>query len=86
MSKEKLIEEMKEEEMYVLVAPDGTPQPMTLGYDFPTCLGVIKLMHKSGIGESPSKLFFKGFKIIPVKVSITQNGDENTAFKKTPQS
>ncbi len=75
------MENMVDEEMYVLVAPDGTPQLMTLAQDFPTCVGVIKLMHQNKISDSMSKLLFKGFKILPVKVSIIQNGDENTPFK-----
>jgi len=83
--KEFKLEEMHDEEMYVLVAPDGTPQLMTLAMDFPTCVGVIKLMHQNKISESMSKLLFKGFKILPVKVSITQNGDENQPFQNINQ-
>lgn len=70
-----------EQEMCILVAPDGSPQPMTLATDFPSCLAQLKLMHKAGLGRSPHELFFKRYKILPVKVSIVQNGTEEDAFQ-----
>ena len=75
------MEDIIHKEMVVLVAPDGTPQPSTLAEDFQSCLGFLKLLHKSKMGESPAKLFFKGFKILHVKVSIEQTGDEEKAFQ-----
>ena len=77
-----MIEEMHEEEMYCLIAPDGTPQLMTLAPDFPLCFAVIKFLEEATMGQSPKKLFNQGYKIFPVKVTVTQNGDEETAFQK----
>ena len=76
------MEELHEEEMYCLIAPDGSPQLMTLAPDFPMCYGVIKLLEESGTGQSPEKLFKRGYKIFPVKITVTQNGTEETAFEK----
>jgi hypothetical protein len=69
------------EEMVVLVAPNGHPQPMTLAEDFPTCVAVIELQAKANLGKPFHKLLNEGFKIIPVKLSMTQSGDEETAFQ-----
>lgn len=76
------IEELQESEMYVLCAPDGSIQLTTLAPDFPSCVGFIKLLHKSGMGKSFHALMLEGFKVMPVKITIKQNGDKNTAFKK----
>lgn len=77
------IDELKNEEMYALFAPDGSWQAMTLAPDFAHCVAIIKLLHSKGLGESFHELCkLNGFKILPVKVSITQNGDENKPFEK----
>jgi hypothetical protein len=76
------LEEMHEQEMYCLVAPDGTPQPMMLAEDFACCMATAKLLHKAGIAESIAKLMYKGFKIVPVKVTITQNGTAEEGFQR----
>ena len=76
---------MNNEEMYVLAAPDGSCQVMTLSPDFPTCMAVIKLQHKAGLIDSFHKLTMKGFKIMPVKVTIVQNGTEEEGFQKAKQ-
>jgi hypothetical protein len=76
------IEELNEEEMYCLFAPDGTWQPMTLAHDFPTCMAVIKLLHKAGLSKSFHELaVLKGFKVMPIKITMVQNGDENKPFQ-----
>lgn len=81
MSKVKL-EEINEEEMYVLVAPDGSWQGMTLAPDFETCVAVIKMMHKKGLGKSFHELVnVKGFQILPVIVSIKQMGDAESGYQ-----
>lgn len=76
------IEELKDEEMYCLVAPDGSTQLMTLAPDYAMCIGIVTLISKKGIGEPLDKLFKKGFHVMPVKVTILQNGTENDAFNK----
>jgi hypothetical protein len=75
----------KNEEMYCLVAPDGTPQLSVCGGDFPECVGYLKLMHSKGLSKSFHELCVVGkFKILPVKVTVIQTGDENTPFNKKP--
>lgn len=64
------IEEIHEEEMYVLVAPDGTPQPMTLCADHVTCIAVIQMLSDAKMGQPLDELYKGGFDIIAVKVSI----------------
>lgn len=76
------VEEVKDEEMYCLFTPDGFWQPSTLAPDFAFCLAFIKMLHKKGIGKSFHQLTLEGCKIMPVKVSIVQNGDENKPFRK----
>jgi hypothetical protein len=69
--------------MYCLFTPDGFWQPTTLSPDFPTCVGVIKMLHKAGLGKSLHELTVIGkFKILPIKISFIQDGDENKAFNK----
>lgn len=77
-----IIDELINEEMYCLCAPDGSLQVSTLALDFPTCVAMCRLMEKAGFGQNLSAMFSKGFEIMPVKVTITQNGDENKAFQK----
>lgn len=80
-------QELIEEEMYVLVAPDGSWQAMTLAPDFVTCVAQIRLMHQHGIGKSFHELVkVKGFRILPVKVSMIQNGTEDEGFQKAKQN
>lgn len=67
------MENVISEEMYVLVAPDGTWQPTTLAHDFPTCVAQIKLMHKAGISKSYHELSIKGFQVLPVRVTAIQD-------------
>lgn len=74
------LDELKEEEMYVLVAPDGTPQLSTLAPDYASCLGFCQLLAEKKICEHPAKSFKQGFEILMVKVSMSQLGDAEAAF------
>jgi hypothetical protein len=74
------MEEMKDEEMYVLVAPDGTPQVSTLAPDYAMCLAMIRMFALSGMGASLEKLFGQGYHVLCVKITMTQVGDEHSAF------
>lgn len=76
------IEEVKNEEMYCLFAPDGSWQSMTLSPDFATCVAVLTMLYKYKLSEPLPKLLKQGFKIMPIKVTFVQNGDENKAFNK----
>ena len=71
---------LQEEEMYVLVAPDGNAQISTLAPEYAMCFAFCQLLAQKGIGEHPAKLFRQGFQIVTVKVSITQIGDAEAAF------
>jgi len=76
-----IIEEVKDEEMYCLFAPDGSWQAMTLAPDFETCVAVIRMLHKNGLSKSFHELCkVGGFEIMPIKISFVQNGDENKPF------
>lgn len=76
--------EVKNEKMYCLFAADGSWQGMTLSPDFPTCVAVIQMLHKKGLSQSFHELVkVKGFKILPIRVTFTQDGDENEPFKKS---
>jgi hypothetical protein len=79
--------EMIDEEMCVLVAPDGSWQGMTLSPDYASCLAMIKMLHKAGMCQSYHDLVkMKGFEILPVKVTIAQNGTAEEGFKKLKQN
>ena len=78
----KIMEELFNEEMYALVAPDGSVQLGSINPDFPTCVAWIRMLHKVGMGKSFHELSMKGFKILPVKITVTKNGDENKPFQK----
>jgi hypothetical protein len=75
------LEEIKDEEMYVMVAPDGSPQLSTLAPDYATCIGFATLLSKKGIGQHPANLFKKGFEVLRVKISMQQMDDAEAAFQ-----
>jgi hypothetical protein len=75
------IDELKDDEMYCLTAPDGSLQLTTLSPDFATCVAIVKMLHKHGMSQSLSKMLYSGFKIMPVRVTITSNGDEESGYQ-----
>jgi len=76
------IEEMQSQVMYALFAPDGSWQAMSLAPDFASCTAVVRMLHKAKLSKSLHELMLKGYKILPVAITMTQHGDENTAFQK----
>lgn len=76
------IEELQNEEMYCLCAPDGSTQLTTLAPDYEMCVAMATILSKAGISQPLDKMFKQGFQIMPVKVTIVQNGTENEAFNK----
>lgn len=74
-------EELIDEEMYTLVAPDGCMQLSTMAPDFPMCVAMCQMMAKAGMSQPLHELFEQGFTILPIKITVKLNGDENTAFK-----
>lgn len=79
------LEELKDDEMYVLVAPDGGIQLTTLAPNFSMCVAICELLSKKGISQPLAAMFNMGFEILPVKVSILQNGTSDDGFKKSKQ-
>lgn len=78
-----IIQDVTSQEMYCLFAPDGSWQAMTLAPDFATCVAQLRMLHKVGMSESFHELVkVRGFKILPIKVSFVQSGDENKPFAK----
>jgi hypothetical protein len=61
-------------------APDGSIQPMVMMPTFDGCIGVIKLLHEAKLGKSYAKLSLAEFRVLPIKLTIVQNGDENKPF------
>lgn len=69
------LQDFIEEEYYVLVAPD-----------FATCIAQVKMLHKCGMSESFHELVkVRGFEIIPVKVTIIQNGTAEEGYQAAKQ-
>jgi hypothetical protein len=50
------IEEVKDQEMYCLFAPDGSWQALTLAPSFEECVAVIRLLHSHKLGQSFSRI------------------------------
>lgn len=80
------LDELKDYDMYVLVAPDGAPQVMTLAPDFAMCCASIELQASYGVCQPLGALFDQGFSILPVKVTMVQNGTEEEGFQKAKKS
>lgn len=71
------LQESHEQEMCVLVAPDGSWQAMTLSPDYASCLAMIRMLHKAGMSQSYHDLVkIKGFEIVPVRVTVIDNRHE----------
>lgn len=66
------IDEVNNQEMYALFAPDGTWQAMTLAVDLPHCIAAVKMLNKAGLCKSFHQLSLAGFKVLPVIVSMKQ--------------
>ncbi len=81
------VEEMQNEEMCVLVAPDGACQLSTLAPDYAMCVAMIQLLHKKGISKSYHEMVIIGeYEIMPIKVSVIANGTAEDAFNRFKQS
>lgn len=64
--------ELLNEEMYCLVAPDGTPQPATIAPDLQTLVGYNLLLESKGLGQNLGDMLKIGFEIKKVLVTITE--------------
>lgn len=74
------MENIVDSKMCVLVAPDGSPQYMTLSPDYAFCVALINILWSRGLNDSLPELWNKGYEIIPVNTNITQLGNEEDAF------
>jgi|GEM_PF-4473291 len=80
------IDELLDEEMYVLTAPDGSIQLTTLAPDFAMCVAMTTILGKAGFSQPLDKMFKQGFEIMPVKVTIRQNGTAESGFQKAKKT
>jgi hypothetical protein len=64
--------EIKEEEFYALVAPDGNVQVSSLAPDIIMCMAFCKMLYKAGMSKSPHEMKTKGFTYQKVKLTITK--------------
>lgn len=76
------LEELKEKEMYILCAPDGSAQLSTLAPEFAMCIGFAEMLASAGISKPVAEMFKEGYEVLPVKVSITQNGTAEEGFQR----
>ncbi|OSZ79301.1 hypothetical protein CAP35_13895 [Chitinophagaceae bacterium IBVUCB1] len=81
MSEVKL-NEIKEESFYAFVAPDGSWQAATTAPDFQTCIAITEVLSRSGICKNPAEMFSDGFAILPVKITVVQDGTEEEGFQR----
>ena len=79
------LDEINNEEWYVLTAADGTPQIFSLSPDFETCIGMTEMLASKGICRPLSVLFAEGYEILPIKLSILSNGTAEEGFQKAKQ-
>jgi hypothetical protein len=68
------VEEMNQLSMFAFIAPDGVVQTATMAYDMAGSYAITKVLAKGGLGQSPASLFRQGFRIVPITVTIHQNG------------
>jgi hypothetical protein len=79
------LQEIKDEELYVLVADDGNPQLFSLAPDFATCIGMVEMLASKGVSRPLNILFEEGYEILPIKLSIIGNGTAEEGFQKAKQ-
>lgn len=74
------------EKMVTVFAPDGSWQPMMSGENMAECIGIMEFMHNKGVSMSFQELSEKGFKLLPVNVTIEIIGNEEDAFQEMKKS
>jgi hypothetical protein len=79
------LEEIKDEEFYALIAPDGTPQLVSIAPDLETCIAMCELLSKFGMSRPLAILFEENYKVLPIKLSILSNGAAEEGFQKAKQ-
>lgn len=79
------LEEIKDDDFYALVAPDGTPQLFSIAPDFETCIAMCELLSKSGMSRPLAILFEENYEVLPIKLSILSNGTAEEGFQKAKQ-
>lgn len=66
-----MIDEIKNEDFFALVAPDGSVQLATLADDKITCIALQKMYNSYGFGKSPEQMVKEGYTIQKVSLTIT---------------
>lgn len=66
------VENIEKQQMYALIAPDGSIQIPTLNYSYEECVAYVRLLHHYKMGQSLHELKLKGFVIAAVEVSINK--------------
>ncbi len=77
---------IKEESFTALFAPDGSWQPMATATNMAESIAVIEMLSDFGLATAYPELIKHGFKILPVKITITVTGTEEDAFKEMKDS
>lgn len=85
-SKELKLEELNDEQMYCFVAPDGSAQLATLAPEFNMCVAMAELMASMGMSKPVGKMFSEGYDILPVVITLKQNGSAEDAFNSSKKS
>lgn len=77
------LQELHEAEMYAFVAPDGSIQLNTVTDDFALTMAICHIMSIAKLGQSPQELFEQGYEVLPVKVTVVQNGTAQEGYTKS---
>lgn len=80
------LEPVVDEEMFCFVAPDGFAQMGTLAPDFATCIAMVEFMASVGMSKPAGQLFLEGFTILPVLVTLKQNGTAEQGFARAKET
>jgi hypothetical protein len=75
-----------DEEVFVFVAADGTPQSATVSEDYAGCIGIAELMSAHGFGMSATKMFAMGFNVVKARAKFVQIGTPEDAFETAKES
>lgn len=80
-----VLQQIKDEEFYVLVSDDGNPQLFSLAPNFETCIAIVEMLASKSISKPLNILFEEGYEILPIKLNITANGTAEEGFQKAKQ-
>lgn len=79
-----MINQITDKTFFAWIAPDGEVQFALMGETEIECLAIAKTLHKSGISKSPHEMMLKGFKILPVRLTVADPGKQVGSEKLEP--